>query len=101
MGLSLGLYLNLIINANFAICSATTDQYYPAVIYGNNQYYVFWTDLRYYNSYGTYSLYGARITNSGTVLDPNGKLLFNRQTAYPPRVAFDGVNLLVAARDSC
>ncbi|MEO0189775.1 MAG: hypothetical protein ABIL18_02215 [candidate division WOR-3 bacterium] len=101
MGLSLGFSLNLILGANFVICNYTANQQAPCVIYGNNQFYVFWSDLRYYNSLETYALYGARVTNSGSVLDPNGKLLFNRQAAYPPKVAYDGINLLVALRDSC
>ncbi len=99
--MSLGLFVNLIINANFVICDYTANQHSPCAVYGNNQFYVFWSDLRYYSSSGLYALYGARVTNSGSVLDPNGKLLFNRQAAYPPRVAYDGVNFLVALRDSC
>jgi hypothetical protein len=98
MGALLGLF---IFGVNFPICTDTASQYYPAVIYGNNQYYAFWSDYRYYNSSGLYALFGARVSNTGTVLDPNGKVLFNRQAAYEPRVAFDGTNLLVALRDSC
>ncbi|MGB9721010.1 MAG: hypothetical protein ACPL28_05980 [bacterium] len=91
----------IVFSANFAICTDTSQQYYATTIFANSQYYVFWADYRYYSSQGLYSLYGARVTSAGTVLDPNGKLLFKRQAAYEPRVAFDGTNFLVAIRDSC
>lgn len=94
-------FVQFIFCANFGICTDTASQYQPAVIYGNNQYYVFWADYRYYSSQGLYALFGARVSNTGSVLDPNGKCLFKRQTAYEPRVAFDGTNFLVAVRDSC
>lgn len=85
--------------ADFSICNATLDQYYPTAVFANSQYYVFWVDYRYYSP--DYSLFGARVSATGTVLDPNGKVLFRRQTAYAPSVAFDGTNFLIAARDSC
>jgi hypothetical protein len=85
--------------ADFNVCNATLDQYYPSTIFVNNQYYVFWADYRYYEP--DYSLFGARVSATGTVLDPNGKVLFQRQTAYAPSVAYDGANFLVAGRDSC
>jgi hypothetical protein len=87
------------LSSNFFVCGNTYDQYYATTIYANNQYYVFWSDYRHYSP--DYSLFGARVSNSGTVLDPNGKCLFRRQAAYEPRVACDGTNLLVAIRDSC
>ncbi len=91
----------VLFSANFAICTDTSNQYHPTAIYANNQYYVFWSDYRYYSSSGLYSLFGARVSTSGNVIDPNGKTLFIRQAAYEPRVAYDGANFLVALRDSC
>lgn len=85
--------------ADFDVCNATLYQYYPASIFANSQYYVFWADYRYYSP--DYSLFGARVSATGTVLDPNGKVIFRRQTAYAPSVAYDGTNFLVAGRDSC
>jgi hypothetical protein len=87
-----------LVGADFNICNATLDQYYPAAIFASNQYYVFWADYRYSTDY---ALFGARVSATGTVLDPSGKVLFRRQTAYAPSVAYDGTNLLVAGRDSC
>ncbi len=97
----LSIISSFLFNANFPICNYTANQSSPTVIYSNNQYYCFWTDLRYYGSTGQYAVYGARISNAGTVLDPNGKPMFIRQSAYESRVAFDGTNFLVAFRDSC
>jgi len=87
-------------NADFSICAATDHQYFPCAIYQNNQYYVFWTDYRTYSSDTLFSLYGARISASGTVLDPNGKCLLT-DSVSTPRVAFDGTNLLVVWREGC
>jgi len=88
-------------SADFPICTASDGQYYPCAIFANNQYYVFWADYRYYSTETMYTLFGARISATGTVLDPNGKALFKRQAAYEPAVAYDGTNFLVAIRDSC
>ncbi len=98
---SLPFLIPILFNASFGVCTDTANQYYTATIFANNQYYVFWADYRYYGSTGLYALFGARVTTTGNVLDPNGKCLFNRQAAYEPRVAFDGTNFLVALRDSC
>ena len=83
--------------ADFTICNATDQQYYPCPLYQNNQYYVFWTDAR---AYPLYALYGARINNTGTVLDPNGKFLF-QDSVMGPRAAYDGTNFLVVWREGC
>jgi len=85
----------LLIQADFPICTASYNQENPTVIYANGQYYVFWTE------YDLGSVCGARVTESGTVLDPDGKLLFERQAGYKPVVAYDGTNFLVVFRDSC
>ena len=86
------------VSADFAVWTATQTQCHPCAIFQNGQYYVFWADFRYYSP--DYSLYGARILTDGTVLDTDGKLLFRRQAAYDPEVAYDGTNFLVAFRDS-
>lgn len=90
-----------LINANFPFCTDTSGQCYPEVVFANNQYYVFWCDFRYRFSEGNYAILGARVSASGNVLDPNGKVLFKRQSGSEPAAAFDGTNFLVAFRDSC
>ena len=89
----------ILINADFPICAESHSQYYPYPVYANSQFYVFWGDRRDYSPY--YSVYAARVTESGTVLDPDGKLLYKWQAGYEPTAAFDGTNFLVTFRDSC
>lgn len=90
----LALTLN-IIQIDFPICTTSYNQDNPTAIYANGQYYVFWIE------YDLGKVCGARVTESGTVLDPDGKLLFRRQAGYRPAVAYDGTNFLVVFRDSC
>lgn len=87
----------LLPNADFTICDYTNHQIYPVPIHENNQYYVFWTD---YRSQPIYGLYGARIAEDGTVIDPDGKLQF-ADSVFSPRVASDGTNLFVVWREGC
>lgn len=95
------IFISLLFSADFPICTEDNRQQNPCGIFANNQYYVFWEDWRYYAVNGIYALYGARITSNGTVLDPNGKLLFKVQPTYAPAVAYDGANFLVVTTDSC
>lgn len=46
-------------------------------------------------------MYGARVSESGTVMDPDGKELFSNQVDAKPEAAWDGSNFLVVFRDSC
>lgn len=87
-----------LIQADFAICTYDESQYCPESIYANSQFYTFWNDRRFVTEY---CLYGARISESGTVIDPDGKELFRNQVDIDPAAAFDGTNFLVAFRDSC
>ncbi|UCD05523.1 MAG: hypothetical protein JSV98_10510 [candidate division WOR-3 bacterium] len=96
------LMLSLIMPAaDFPICTAADDQYYPCGVYENGQFYVFWADYRYDDVDSSQSVFGARVSEDGTVLDPDGKLLFRNRTGYEPAVAYDGTNFLVVFRDSC
>lgn len=65
----------------------------PQVIFGDNNYFVVWTDLRagFYND-----IYGARISSTGEVLDPDG-IPISTANDYQrnPQVAFDGANYFV------
>ena len=87
--------------ADFPICTAADEQYYPCGLYENGQYYVFWADYRYYDVDSAQSVFGARVSPNGTVIDPDGKLLYKNRTGYEPAVAYDGTNFLVVFRDSC
>ena len=87
--------------AEFPICTAVDNQFNPCAVYENGQYYVFWTDYRYDGVDSSQSIFGARISASGTVLDPDGKLLYRHRAGEAPAVAYDGTNFLVVFRDSC
>ncbi len=88
----------LILVGDFPVCTAPRDQYYPSVTYANDQFYVFWSDRRYYPSY---AIFGARVTKDGAVLDPDGKLIFRDESAYDVNAAYDGSNFLVVFRNGC
>lgn len=90
-----------LLNANFPLCTDTTGQYYPEITFANNQFNVFWCDLRYYSTQGNYALMGSRVSQTGSVLDPEGKTLFIGQNGYECKAAYDGTNFLVVLRDSC
>ncbi|MCX6841757.1 MAG: hypothetical protein NTX53_05700 [candidate division WOR-3 bacterium] len=86
--------------SGIAISTATSDQQYPAVAFGGGYYLVVWQD----NRSGSYSdIYGARVSQSGSVLDPAGILISsNTPTSSQsyPAVAFDGANYLVVWHDN-
>lgn len=86
------------LQADFGICTYDGDQYYSTPFHANSQFYAFWTDRRLLTDY---CLYGARISETGTVLDPNGKELFRNQADGKPEVAYSGSNFLAVFRDSC
>jgi hypothetical protein len=90
----------LITRADFPICQESDVQATPEVLFADSLFYVFWTDFRY-SSVDTYAVYGARVTGSGMVLDPDGKRIFANKAETRPAVAYDGVNLLVVLQDSC
>ncbi|MCX7994747.1 MAG: hypothetical protein N3A65_03100 [candidate division WOR-3 bacterium] len=97
--------LILMFCADFVVCSADSDQVDPCVIKANNQYYVFWWDKRYMGELET--IYGARVSNNGVVIDPNGKMLHRDSSVghspreHSPRVVYDGTNFLVVFRHGC
>lgn len=88
-----------IVCADFAICTADTNQHVPAVLFANDQYYVFWQDERMFPTQEFMSLYCARVTKDGSVIDPDGKLIYSDSFALEFDVAYDGSNFLVAFRD--
>ena len=91
----------LVPGADFPICTAVDVQDYPCAVYANDQYYVFWVDNRHHLVDSVHSVYGARVSANGTVIDPDGKLLFSNEAGYATCAAYDGTNLLVVFRDSC
>jgi hypothetical protein len=86
-----------IITIDFPINTWLEDQFAPVVIFANDQYNVFWVDHRFYPER---SIFGARVTPKGVVLDREGKLLF-KDRVEKIDAAYDGTNFLVAVQDSC
>lgn len=90
--------LFMLVGADFTISTAPEDQQLPVVLYADTQFCVFWQDMRHFP--GDRSLYGARVTQEGTVLDEEGKLMYRDQVVVLD-AAYDGINMLVAFQDSC
>jgi hypothetical protein len=88
----------LLFTADIPICTASQDQAHPVVQYAHDRYYVFWYDMRHYSP--ERSIYGARIAENGTVIDPEGIPLFVDRTMNVD-VACDGTNFLAVIQDSC
>ena len=86
------------LNTDFPISTAYEDQYYPVVLFVDSLYYVFWQDMRLYSP--TRSTYGARVTTTGQVLDPNAKPILQDRTEKCD-AGFDGTNFLIVVQDSC
>ncbi len=86
----------------FAISTETSHQTYPAVTFDGTNYLVVWSDDR--NEPGTshFDIYGARVSTSGVVLDPEG-IAISTNSSYGkggPDVAFDGTNYLVVWQEN-
>lgn len=93
------LLIVVLIGVDFPICSETAHQMTPVALYENNQYYVFWHDSRFFESQELYALCAARVDVNGTVIDPNGKIIYCDSAAGVFDAAFDGTNFLVVFRD--
>jgi hypothetical protein len=88
--------------SGIAISTATKDQKMPAIMFGVNNYLIIWQDDR--NSIAPYyysDIYGARINETGTVLDPSGIAVSTAANSQKsPAVAFDGINYLTVWEDN-
>ena len=89
-------FLCVLLASDFPICQVPEFQYHPGVVFGDSLYYVFWSDLRYDGS-----IFAARVNPEGAVLDTCGVCLYQGNTIYGARAAFDGENFLAVFRDSC
>ncbi|MEO0142629.1 MAG: hypothetical protein ABIL15_04665, partial [candidate division WOR-3 bacterium] len=68
-------------------------QYAPEITFGGGNYFVVWSDNRSSNL----QIYGARVTPSGSVLDPSGILITRNaaQYQYFPSVTWGGTRYFV------
>jgi len=80
-----------------AISSDSPDKNFPAVAFDGANYLTVWQDKRN----GNFDIYGARITPSGTVLDPSGiPINLNPGAQTQPSISFDGTNYFIVWQDS-
>lgn len=94
----MALMLLAVLGADFPICTAPSYTGYPTVCYAHGRFNVFWIDQRRAPSM---SIYGARVTVDGTVLDSNGVEICTDSAGYRCGVASDGSNFLVVFRNHC
>jgi hypothetical protein len=88
---------NVLDPAGILISGAATSQWYPAVAFDGTNFLVTWQDKRQGNYY---DLYGARVSPSGTVLDPEAIHISRAGNSQRrPVLAFAGENYLVAWQD--
>ena len=78
----------------FLISAAANAQEAPDVAFDGTNWMVTWTDKRI-NSSG--DIYAARVSGSGTVLDPNGKHISSGIATHgPSSISFDGTQYFIA-----
>jgi hypothetical protein len=81
-----------------AICTAASDQNYPAITFDGTNYLVVWEDYRAGGS--SSDIYGARVSAEGSILDLGGTVISSAASDQcVPAAAFDGTNYLVVWED--
>lgn len=92
------IFLPIVAIGEFIICDVQGVQLEPALGFDGTDYLVVWNDGR-----GTLStLYGARVTQAGVVVDTGGvRLLGEFDLQQHPAVDFDGTNYLVVWQFGC
>lgn len=79
--------------APLAVCNAGGNQKDPSVVFDGLNYLVIWSDWR--NGSANTDVYGARLSPSGAVLDPNGiPIAVNVSSEYYPAAVSDGTQSL-------
>ncbi len=85
-------------SAGIAISTALDDQSLPSITFDGTNYFVVWEDQC---SGPTRNIYGARVSPTGTVLDPGGIVISNTEEhSWDPTVAFDGTNYFVVWQET-
>jgi hypothetical protein len=85
----------------FIISSAANDREFSDVDFDGTNYFVVWQDRRSGTAVNNWSIYGARIAQDGTVLDPAGIPIADDDSRYEgiPEISFNGTNYLVIWKD--
>jgi hypothetical protein len=80
------------------ISKAASYQSSPSIVSDGTNYFIVWED----NRNGSDDIYGARVTPSGTVLEPGIIPISEAEGNQEyPSIAYDGTNFLVVWQDSC
>lgn len=80
------------------VATGPSDQTTPAVVFSRPHHVVVWSDDR--ARQGSPDIYGARVEQSGEVLDPDGAPISTHpDLQFSPALASDGTNLLVVWSD--
>lgn len=78
------------------VCTENDEQTAPAVSFDGLNYLIVWQDYRY----GVNRVFGARVSQSGTVLDPQGFLVSTQgHAAEAPAISFGGQSYMVVWQD--
>lgn len=89
---------NLVDTTSFPVCNCNSYQLNPAICFNGTNYFATWMDYR--NSF-TYHIFGARISQDGTVIDPNGFFIdSDNKDLWYPSSAFGNENYLVVYDNS-
>jgi len=78
------------------ISQAADNQWFPAIAFDGLNSLVVWADRR---SGSDCDIYGARVTPTGLVLDPDGIVIAQANGQWSPALAFDGTSFLVVWDD--
>ncbi|RME54643.1 MAG: PKD domain-containing protein [Deltaproteobacteria bacterium] len=86
------------ITGNFLLSSASGYQQYPRLAWNGERFLAVWQD----NRNGNWNIYGSRILPDGTVEDPQGIVITNRNTheQYPDVSEYPEGNFLVVWQDN-
>ena len=82
----------------FPISGAPEHQSFPQAVSADGLFQVFWEDERFAGE-EVYSIYGARVTRAGSVLDPAGRQVFANRAECAPAAAAGPAGLLVVLQD--
>ncbi len=78
------------------VTTATWTQEAPALAFDGINVFVVWHDMSYTGQYWVIDIYGSRISQDGTVLDPSGIKISSGGWDRFPSVTFDGQNYVVS-----
>jgi len=91
-----------LIDTHIVHVAAPWRQAGPAITFDGTNYLVVWQNKgRGFDVYESFDIYGTRVSQSGTILDPAGIVITDALNwQLNPSVAFDGTNYLVVWEDN-